>query len=216
MKQSRSLSEKPRHAAVSCLVRRSLKTSSLIMALTLMAGCASPGFTLFHLEPAQGDAVAVVLADGAVTVTAGYLDTGEQTGYLTERGYEPLGNSLRSIPLMTYLFKVQNRSTEPLTVDPAGMRVSTGFGEMLRPYNYAHFYLALPQGSGREKALQGLKDVIYERPVQVDPNGTMEKLLMFRRPEVVGEEVAILVNGLYLGGRGVEGVLAFRAVDLSR
>ena len=64
--------------------------------------------------------------------------------------------------------------------------------------------------------LQDLKNVTYERTVQIEPGAAQEKLLLFKRPGVVGEEVTILVNGLYLGGRGVDGTLVFKAVDLSR
>ena len=186
------------------------------MFLSMSAGCASNGITLFDLKSAQGEGTTKALADGAITVTARYLDTGEQTEYLTTLGYEPLGLSLRSVPLLTFLFTVQNLSTEPLTVDPAGIRVAIGEMDLLRPYNYAHLYLALPKGSGRQKALQDLKDVTYERPVQLEPGAGEEKLLLFRRPEMVGEEVTLLINGLYLGGRGVDTKLPFTPVDLSK
>jgi hypothetical protein len=194
---------------------RSLEILPFIV-LFVLAGCASAGIALFDLEPTQGDVASVTLAEGAVAVTARYLDTGERTDYLTGMDYEPLGLSLRSVSLLTFLFSVQNRSVEPLIVDPAGMRVATGAGDLLRPYNYAHLYLELPQGSGRQKVLQDLKNVTYERTVQIEPGAAQEKLLLFKRPGVVGEEVTILVNGLYLGGRGVDGTLVFRAVDLSK
>ena len=189
---------------------------ALCVGFALLAGCASPGVTLFELIPEKGDAATAVLADGKVTVTARYLDTGEQTQYLTALGYEPLGLSLRSVPLLTFLFTARNRSEEPLTIDPAGMRVAIDTRDMLRPYNYAHLYLALPQDSGRQKVLQDLKEVIFERAVQVSPGTAEEKLLLFRRPEVVGEEVNFLVNGLYLEGKGVDTVLKFRPVDLGK
>jgi hypothetical protein len=193
-----------------------VKTAWIGIVLFVLTGCASAGFTLFDLEPAQGDVASVTLAEGAVTVTARYLDTGERTEYLAGMDYEPLGLSLRSVPLLTFLFTVQNRSTEPLTVDPAGIRAAIGDMDLLRPYNFAHLYLALPSGSGRQKVLQNLKDVTYERPVQVGAGAAVEKLLLFKRPVVVGEVVTLLINGLYLEGRGVDGVLVFETVDLSK
>jgi len=197
-------------------VQRTVNAALLCILLSLLAGCASPGITLFDLQPTQGDQATATLADGAITVTARYLDTGEQTQYLTTVGYEPLGLSLRSVPLLTFLFTVQNRSTQPLTVDPAGIRVAIGEMDLLRPYNYAHLYLALPPGSGRQKTLQDLKNVTYERPVMLEPGTSEEKLLLFRRPAIVGEEVTLLINGLYLGGQGVDTTLPFTPVDLGK
>jgi hypothetical protein len=202
--------------ALEYLTLRRLKVAALCLSFFLVAGCASSGITLFDLQPAQGEVASKGLTDGSVTVTARYLDAGELTQYLTTQGYESLGLSLRQVPLLTFLFTVQNRSTGSLTVDPAGIRVAIGEMDMLRPYNYAHLYLALPEGSGRQKILQDLKNVIYERPVQLDPGTAEEKILLFRRPGIVGEEVSLLINGLYLGGRGVDTVLQFTTVDLAK
>ena len=162
------------------------KVALLLVALFLVTGCASSGITLFDLQPAQGEVATKTLVDGRVTVTARYLDTGELTEYLMSVGHEPLGLSLRQVPLLSFLFEVQNRSEGPLTVDAAGIRVAVGEIDMLRPYNFAHLYLALPEGSGRQKVLQDLKSVIYERPVQIAPGEGEEKLLLFKRPGVVG------------------------------
>lgn len=181
-----------------------------------LASCASEGIGVFKLTPVKGQAATVSVHNGQVTLSARYLDAGQRMTYLQDLGYEPLGLGLRQVSLVTFLVNVRNNSTGELLMDPGSIRLAVGMGPLLSPYNYAHLYMELPRGSDRQRILGDLKEAVYDKSTTIPPGRTMEKLLLFKRPEKVGPEAALLFQRLYVGGQETQAVLDFVAVDLER
>jgi hypothetical protein len=136
--------------------------------------------------------------------------------YLREMGYEALGLGLRQVPLVTFVLWVDNGSDQSFILDPGSIRLAVGYGPLLSPNNYAHLYMELPRGSDRQRILEDLRKAIFDKSATIEPGEVSEKLLLFKRPEKVGPEVAILFERLYLGGEETQAVLDFIAVDLKK
>jgi len=150
-----------------------------------------------------------------LTLTSLYLDEDGRNEYLRASGQEALSRELRGLSLITFLFKAANESVQEAIIDPAGTRLVSGFGPPLSPMSYAHLYVDLPRSSARHRVLKGLQGIAFDRPLIVPPGGSAEKVIFFRRPEQVGEEVNIVFGSLYLGGSQVgQATLSFRAFPL--
>ncbi len=199
---------------------RSLWKVCVLAAATLwvvfLGSCASSGITLFKLTPAQGQIATASVYDDQVVLSARYLDAGDRMIYLRERGYEALGLGLRQVPMVTFALYVDNGSEQRLILDPASIRLAVGFGPLLSPYNYAHLYMELPRGSDRQRILKDLRKATFDKSTTVSAGEVSEKLLLFKRPEKVGPEAAILFERLYLGGEELQTLLDFKTVDLER
>jgi hypothetical protein len=87
---------------------------------------------------------------------------------------------------------------------------------MLAPVNYAHLYMNLPEGEGRQTALREFQGIAINGPVTVSPGSRRVKMLFFQRPEKVGKDVVIIIGGLYLGGAQVKSTLSFKTVPLDK
>ena len=186
------------------------------LGVVFLASCASSGITLFELAPAQGQQSTVSIHDDQVTLSARYLDAGERVTYLRERGYEVLGQGLRQVPLVAFALLVDNGSDQKLILDPGSIRLAVGYGPLLSPYNYAHLYMELGRGSNRQRILEDLRKVTFDKSTTISPGQVSEKLLLFKRPEEVGPEAAVLFERLYLGGEELQTLLEFKTVDLEK
>ena len=178
--------------------------------------CASQGITLFKLIPAQGQMSTASVHNGQVVLAARYLDAGERVIYLTDKGYEALGLGLRRVSLVAFALSVKNGSDQGLILDPGSIRLAVGYGPLLSPYNYAHLYMELPKGSDRQRILQDLRKAIINKSTTIPPGQVSEKLLLFKRPEKVSPEAAVLFESFYVGGKELQTVLDFKAVDLEK
>jgi len=181
-----------------------------------LASCASPGITLFKLAPVQGQISTASVHDDEVVFSARYLDAGERMVYLRDMGYEALGLGLRQVPLVTFVISVKNGSDQGVILDPGSIRLAVGYGPLLSPNNYAHLYMELPRGSGRQRILEDLRKAIFDTSTTIGSGEVSEKLLMFKRPERVGPKVAIFIERLYVGGEETRAALDFMAVDLGK
>ena len=202
-----------------CKVRSLWKVCMLVTVwlwVAFLASCASSGITLFKLAPAQGQISTASVHDGQVVLSARYLDAGQRMMYLRKRGYETLGLGLRQVPLVTFALLVDNGSDQRLVLDPGGIRLAVGYGPLLSPYNYAHLYMELPRGSDRQRILEDLRKAIFDKSTTISAGEVSEKLLLFKRPEKVSPEAAILFQRLYVGGEETQAVLDFVAVDLEK
>jgi hypothetical protein len=186
------------------------------LGLALLASCASPGITLFKLTPAQGKVSTASVHNDQVVLSARYLDAGERMMYLTERGYEALGLGLRQVSLVTFVLSVDNGSDQSLELDPGSIRLAVGYGPLLSPYNYAHLYMELPRGSDRQRILEDLRKTVFDKSTTIAGGQVSEKLLLFKRPDKVGQEAAILFQRLFVGAEETRAVLDFRIVDLEK
>jgi len=181
-----------------------------------LVSCASPGITLFKLVPAQGPISEAVVHKGQVILSADYLDVGRQTSYLREKGYEALSSGLRQVPMVTFALRVRNDSDQEVIMDPGSIRLAVGYGPLLSPYNYAHLYMELPRNSDRQRILEDLSKAVFGRTETIFPGEMIEKLLLFKRPEMVSPKASVLFERLYVGGEETQAVLDFSAVDLER
>ena len=204
------MTHKPRY------FRKSVTFAVFLLLTCALASCASSGISLFKLVAAQGEASSADILDGQVILSARYLDAGERYTYLMNRGYESLGQGLRTVSMVTFALTVENRSAQKLILDPASVRLNVGYGPLLSPYTYVHLYLELPRESDRPKTLADLRKAIFERSETLAPGEAWEKLLLFARPEKVSPLAALYFERLYLGGRETRAELNFKAVDLER
>ena len=186
------------------------------LGVAFLASCASSAITLFELVPAQGQTSKVSIHNDQVVLSARYLDAGERVTYLREKGYEALGLGLREVPLVAFVLSVDNGSDQNLILDPGSIRLAVGYGPLLSPYNYAHLYMELPRGSNRQRILVDLRKATFDKSTTIPPGQGNEKLLLFKRPEEVGPEAAVLFERLYLGGEELQAVLDFKTVDLEK
>jgi len=121
----------------------------------------------------------------------------------------------RDLPLTTFLLRAANESDREAIIDPAGTRFVAGFGPMLSPMSYAHLYMDLPRGPARQKVLMKIQGIAFDRLINLPPGENVERVLFFRRPEKVGEDVNIVFRSLYLGGVQVgPAALSFKAFPL--
>lgn len=186
-------------------------TVFLAVALFFMVSCATNReIQNFHLNPADGDRA--VFTHEGLTIALRYLEESDRTQYLRTCGRESLARGIRELSLSTFLIEVINNSDSEVIADPASIRLVTGTGQTLSPMNYAHLYLALPRGEGRQAVLQELQGVAFDRPVTVPQGGREDGLVFFQRPEKVSKEVAVVLGGLYIGGAQLKAILTFKAV----
>lgn len=197
-------------------IQRFSLPAAFLLFLAILSSCASPGITVFELAPVSGKVSTASLQDGQLVFAARYLDPDQRMTYLREKGYEALGLGLRQIPFVAFSLRVENGSDQELILDPGSIRLAVGYGPLLSPYNYAHLYMELPQGSDRQQILVDLRKAVFEKSTTIAPGEGIEKLLLFKRPERVGPKVAILFERLYVGGIELQAVLDFVAVDLEK
>lgn len=193
--------------------------NTCLVLVTLFLGivvisCASPGISEYRMIPTRGKTATTSAYEEKVLFSSRYLDAEERMIYLRDKGHESLGVGLRQISFLTFVLEVQNLTDRELILDPGSIRLAVGIGPLLSPYNYAHLYLELPRGSDRQRILEDLRMAIYDKSTSIHAGESMEKLLLFKRPEEVGPAAAILLNRLYLGGEESEAVLDFTTVDL--
>ena len=182
--------------------------------VTLLSSCASSGISLFKLIPAEGQISTASVHDDQVLLSARYLDAQERVEYLEEKGYGGLGLGLRQVKLVTFAVTVKNGSDGKLLIDPGSIRLAVGYGPLLSPYNYSHLYMELPTGSDRQGILQDLSEAVFDRSATLSPGEVKEGLLLFKRPEKVGPDAALIFKRLYIGAEETGAVLAFKTVDL--
>lgn len=190
--------------------------AAVCLLIAFITSCASSGITLFKLVPEQGQVSAQAIHDGKVVLSARYLDAGERAIYLRQMGYEILGQGLQQISLVTFALEVENGSDKKFILDPGSIRLIVGYGPPLSPYNYAHLYMMLPQGSDRQRILADLRKAIFDESTTIKPGEKARKLLLFARPEEVSPAAAILFKRLYVGDKEYKAALDFKAVDLGK
>ena len=198
------------------IIRKLHSLAAVGLGVVFLASCASSGITLFELVPAQGQLSTVSIHNDQVVLSARYLDAGERVTYLQEKGYEALGLGLRQVPLVTFALSVDNGSDQKMILDPGSIRLAVGYGPLLSPYNFAHLYMELPRRSNRQRILEDLRKATFDKSTTISPGQMNEKLLLFKRPELVGPEAAILFERLYLGGEELKTLLEFKTVDLGK
>ena len=198
-------------AGIICKVRM---LAAVGLGVVFLSSCASSTLTLFNLVPVQGQVSSASIHNDQVVLSARYLDAGQRMEYLREKGYETLGLGLSQVSLVTFVLSVDNGSDQKLVLDPGSIRLAVGYGPLLSPYNYAHLYMELPRASDRQRILDDLRKAIFDKSTTISPGEVSEKLLLFKRPEKVSPEAAILFERLYVGGMVTQAVLDFVAVDL--
>ena len=195
---------------------RACKMATACLWTVLLVSCASSGITQFELVPAEGQVSSTSVHDDKVLLSARYLDSDQRMTYLREKGHEALGLGLRQVPLVTFSLTVNNRSGQEIILDPGSIRLAVGYGPLLSPYNYAHLYMELPRGSGRQRILEDLRKAIFDKSTTIKPGEIIEKLLLFKKPEMASEEAAILFQRFYVGGEEMKATLSFKVVNLEK
>lgn len=182
----------------------------------LLCGCASPGVKgPFALLPGEGKEASFE-REGLV-VASRHLAGTEGADFLRSRGLKALSADLGKLPLTFFRLRIVNRSREEAIIDPAGTRLVTDSGPALSALTFVHLYQDISPGPPREELLGGFREISFDRPESVVPGGELDRVLLFRSPEKVGEGAVLVFRSLYLGGKEVEeGQLPFRAVPLGQ
>jgi len=185
----------------------------LVLGAVFLGGCASSGVKEpFSLVPLKGEQA--IFSREGLTLSIRPLEEKEGMEYLKARGFESFSEEIGDLTLISFLLKVDNQSGEKAVIDPSGTRFLTGYGPTMSLMTYAHLYSDLPPGPSREELLKGFDRISLDRMESVPPGGTLQRILLFRRPEKVAEEAGILFGSLYLGQKRVDQVLlSFKAIS---
>ncbi|NOY85753.1 MAG: hypothetical protein GXP52_00430 [Deltaproteobacteria bacterium] len=185
--------------------------AALAMVFTL--SCASKPVKDYRLV-AQGSLSAsrVVIVNG-VKVAAVYLDEKHLAETLREKGYERLSNTLQELPLDYFLLTITNGASLPVDFNPREANLMDGGWNNLSPVDFSDLYMLLPPGSGRKTVLQDLQKLTLNRVVRIKPGKTLEGMFLFQRPESMGKNVILALDGFYLDGKPLTVVLTFNAIS---
>ena len=126
-------------------------------------------------------------------------------------GFERLYFQIKSLPLNVFLLRVSNGASSPLFLDPHQTRLTDGESVNLSPIDFAELYTLLPKGEGRQSVLKDLQRASFNKLVEVEAGESVEKLMVFDRPDVMGKEISLVVDDVYVGGEPLPVTLHFEA-----
>ncbi|HDL53908.1 MAG TPA: hypothetical protein ENH32_08030 [Proteobacteria bacterium] len=184
---------------------------ALSMVFTL--SCASKPVKDYRLV-AQGSLSAsrVVTVKG-VKVAAVYLDEKHLAETLRAKGFERLSSTLQELPLDYFLLTITNGASLPVDFNPREVNLMDGGWTNLSPVDFSDLYMLLPPGSGRKTVLQDLQKLTLNRVMRIKPGGTLEGMFLFQKPESMGKNVVLALDGFYLGGEPMSVMLTFNAIS---
>lgn len=184
---------------------------SLVATLTLILACASGQVRNYYFEDRGGEGGSSEIIVNDVRVVARYLDDESLGTVLREQGYERMYLQMKDLPLNSFLLKVSNGTSSSLFFDPNQARLMDGETVNLSPIDFAELYTLLPKGEGRQAVLKDLQRASFNRLVKIEPGASLEKLLVFDRPEVMGKDVSLVLNDVYVDGEALPVTMMFEA-----
>ncbi len=185
----------------------SVATSIFILA------CASGQVKNYYLEDPGGEGKYSDIIVNDVRVIAEYLDDEGLEESLREHGFERLYFQIKDLPLNIFLLRVSNGASSPLFLDPHQVRLTDGETVNLSLVDFAELYTILPQGKGRQSILKDLQQASFNKITRIKPGASVERLIIFDRPDEMGKEVSLVVNDIYVEGQPLPVVLMFKAVS---
>ena len=108
---------------------------------------------------------------------------------------------------------MSNGASSPLFLDPHQVRLTDGETANLSLVDFAELYTILPQGKGRQSILKDLQQASFNKITRIKPGASVERLIIFDRPDEMGKEVSLVVNDIYVEGQPLPVVLMFKAVS---
>jgi hypothetical protein len=94
---------------------------------------------------------------------------------------------------------VDNGSKKDLLLEPRFITLTDGGMFYRTPSGYAQVYSALPAGEDRQRVLEDLQFVTFDRPVTIAAGQSSEKLLLFSAHGEMGDRAVLTFTGLYSG-----------------
>ena len=167
----------------------------------------------YYLEDPGGEGKYSDIIVNDVRVVAEYLDDEGLKNSLREHGFERLYFQMKDLSLNIFLLRVSNGASSPLFLDPHQIRLTDGETVNLSPVDFAELYTLLPQGKGRQSILKDLQQTSFNKLTEIKPGASVEKLIIFERPEVLGKEVSLVVNDIYVEGEPLPVILKFKAMS---
>jgi len=198
---------KGRHRVILCWGK--LLTAAALS--TFLLACASGQVTNYYFKDRGGEGESSDVIVNDVRVVARYLDDEGLKEVLHQQGFERLHTQIKNLPLNIFLLSVSNGSSSPLFLDPHQTRLMDGVSINLAPIDFAELYTMLPKGKGRQNVLKDLQRASFNKSVKIEPGADVEKLLVFDKPEVMGKEVSLVVDDIYVEGEDVPVTLMFEA-----
>ena len=175
--------------------------------------CASSPVKDYRLVAQGGFVPSRVMIVNGVKVTAVYLDESGLLETLQERGLERSFNTLNELPLDYFIVKITNGSERPVDFDPHETNLFDGGKNNLSPFDFSDLYRILPPRSDRKTVLQDLQALTLNRVRRLRPTETLTGMYLFRRPEAMGKNVALALDGFYLDGEPMSVTLTFNAIS---
>ncbi len=187
--------------------------SGIFAGLAVMAvSCAPTQVKKYSLRPEGGkDAYRVVNEQGLV-VSAQYLDSDAQDDYFRQKEIRGLANVFNTLSLNVFLVTITNTAAEHIVFSPRMTLLADGKWTRVGPYTSTDLYMDLRARGGRQHILKRLQKLIFEKPVILEKDQRVERLLLFPRPETIGKEVYLLFGSIYVNGKPVEVSMKFEAV----
>lgn len=178
---------------------------------SLTTACAPGQVKNYYFKDRGGEGATSDTIVNDVRVVARYLDDEGLKDTLREQGFERLYFQIKNLPLNVFLLRVSNGASSPLFLDPHQTRLTDGESVSLSPIDFAELYTLLPKGEGRQSVLKDLQRASFNKLVKVEAGESVEKLMVFDRPDVMGKEISLVVDDVYVGGEPLPVTLHFEA-----
>ena len=189
-------------------------TSLAILLALLSSSCASGRLKEFSLVPEGGAVAATARLASGLEAKARYLDQEAMAQYVKGKGLGDLAYQLRSLKILAFTLSMTNGGTADVMVDPRGTRLFHGTKELLPPLESASLYMELPTDANRQQILRDLQILLFEGITEIEPGGSVERMVLFMRPETFGREGLLMLQGIYVNGVPAEMSLVFQARPL--
>lgn len=173
--------------------------AAVLVLVMWLAACGTTATGPIRLEPPDGDPAGASSTAGGIIITARQLTADETSVFLRDKGYSHLAEPLSALPVLIFGVTVDNGSGHDLLLEPRFITLTDGKGVYKTPLGYAQIYSSLPPGKARQRVLDDLHSVTFDRPVNITTGSAKQRLLLFTEPAEMENRAVMTFTGLYSG-----------------